>query len=159
LASAATSASSSPCASSAISNSGPRGRGVKRASQAPQRMRAESLCCSQNSRSRVVFPTPASPPSSTSRPLPPAKRSSRTESWPDRSSSWLRCSGAERGMAPHTPPVARPAQYLPVVLRNGVEVEDPLTVVLDFVAAYGHLEAGEGSGATSFRELDLRLAN
>jgi len=55
--------------------------------------------------------------------------------------------------------VARPAQYLPVVLRNGVEVEDPLTVVLDFVAAYGHLEAGEGSGAASFRELDLRLAN
>jgi hypothetical protein len=44
------------------------------------------------------------------------------------------------------------------LLRNGVEVEDPLAVVLGFVEAYWHREVGDPSPA-SFGELDLRLAN
>jgi Family of unknown function (DUF6308) len=46
-----------------------------------------------------------------------------------------------------------------VVLRSGVEVEDPLTVVLGFLEAYPHFDAGDGSGSASFGEPDLRLAN
>ena len=47
----------------------------------------------------------------------------------------------------------------PVVLRNGVDVEDPLSVVLDFVEARWHLDASDPSASTSFGESDLRLAN
>jgi Family of unknown function (DUF6308) len=46
-----------------------------------------------------------------------------------------------------------------VALRNGVDVEDALGVVLGFLAAYPNLELGDASGSASFRELDLRLAN
>jgi hypothetical protein len=46
-----------------------------------------------------------------------------------------------------------------VVLRNGLEIDDPLRVVLDFLEAYPRLDAGEPSGPASFGELDLRLAN
>jgi Family of unknown function (DUF6308) len=46
-----------------------------------------------------------------------------------------------------------------VVLRSGVEVEDPLTVVLGFLKAYPHVDAGDASGSASFGEPDLRLAN
>jgi hypothetical protein len=45
---------------------------------------------------------------------------------------------------------------LAVVLRNGVEIEDPLTVVLGFLETW-RLEAGDPSA--SFGEPDLRLAN
>jgi Family of unknown function (DUF6308) len=47
----------------------------------------------------------------------------------------------------------------PVVLRNGVEIEDPLTVALEFLVAYSHLELGGASRPASFAEPDLRLAN
>ena len=47
----------------------------------------------------------------------------------------------------------------PVVLRNGVEVQDPLRVVLDFVERYPHFDLGVPSGPASFGEPDLRHAN
>jgi hypothetical protein len=47
----------------------------------------------------------------------------------------------------------------PVVLRNGVEIGDPLRVVLGFVAAHWHLDAGDPSAWASFDASDLRLAN
>jgi Family of unknown function (DUF6308) len=47
----------------------------------------------------------------------------------------------------------------PVVLRNDVEIENPLRVALDFLEAYGHLEARDPSDPESFGEPDLRAAN
>jgi hypothetical protein len=47
----------------------------------------------------------------------------------------------------------------PVVLRNGVGVEDPLRIALEFLDAYAHLELGDASGPTSFGQAELRLAN
>jgi Family of unknown function (DUF6308) len=46
-----------------------------------------------------------------------------------------------------------------IVLRGGVEVEHPLELALDFLAAYSGYDAYETSGLTSFDESDLRLAN
>jgi hypothetical protein len=47
----------------------------------------------------------------------------------------------------------------PVVLRNGVEIDDPLGAVLGFVEAQWAFDVSEVSGAMSFGEGDLRLAN
>jgi hypothetical protein len=47
----------------------------------------------------------------------------------------------------------------PVVLRNGVDIEDPLGVVLGFLEAQWAFDAGDPSGPASFGESDLRLAN
>jgi hypothetical protein len=49
----------------------------------------------------------------------------------------------------------------PVVLRNGVEIDDPLGVVLHLAGAFRPPAAGDmaGSAAAAFREADLRLAN
>jgi Family of unknown function (DUF6308) len=47
----------------------------------------------------------------------------------------------------------------PVVLRNGVEMEDPLAVVLGFVEAHWAFDVSDPSGPASFDESDLRLAN
>jgi Family of unknown function (DUF6308) len=47
----------------------------------------------------------------------------------------------------------------PVVLRNGVEIEDPMGVVLGFMEAHWAFDVSEVSGAMSFGEADLRLAN
>ena len=47
----------------------------------------------------------------------------------------------------------------PVILRGGVEVEHPLELALEFLAAYPSYEAGRSSGSASFDERDLRLAN
>jgi len=47
----------------------------------------------------------------------------------------------------------------PVVLRNGVEIEDPLGAVLGFVEAQWAFDVSEVSGAMSFGEADLRRAN
>ena len=66
--SATTSASSSPPTLSATSNSGPSGLGVNSASHAPHSTRARPAHSSQNRRTSAVLPTPASPPTSTSRP-------------------------------------------------------------------------------------------
>lgn len=46
----------------------------------------------------------------------------------------------------------------PVVLRGGVAIEDPLSIVLGFLAAW-RLDVDEGSPPRSFGEIDLRLAN
>ena len=48
--------------------------------------------------------------------------------------------------------------FRPVVLRNGVVIEDPLGVVLGFLTAY-RLDTGGPSRPGSFGEPDLRLAN
>ena len=46
----------------------------------------------------------------------------------------------------------------PVVLRNGVDIEDPLGVVLGFLKVW-RLEVSDPSRAVSFGEADLRFAN
>ena len=46
----------------------------------------------------------------------------------------------------------------PVVLRNGILIEDPLRVVLGFLETW-RIETGDPSGPTSFGECDLRRAN
>jgi len=47
----------------------------------------------------------------------------------------------------------------PVVLRNGVEIEDPLGAVLGFVEARWAYDVADPPGPASFGEPDLRLAN
>lgn len=47
----------------------------------------------------------------------------------------------------------------PVVLRNGVGIEDPLSVVLDFLRAYRRLGISDPAQPATFGEPDLRLAN
>jgi hypothetical protein len=49
--------------------------------------------------------------------------------------------------------------FRPVVLRSGVEIDDPLAAVLGFVEAQWAFDVSEVSGAMSFGEADLRLAN
>jgi hypothetical protein len=46
-----------------------------------------------------------------------------------------------------------------IVLRGEVEVEQPLELALEFLAAYSGYEGDESSGHGSFDESDLRLAN
>jgi Family of unknown function (DUF6308) len=46
-----------------------------------------------------------------------------------------------------------------IILRDGVEVEHPLEVALDFLEAYPGHESGDSSGPNSFDERDLRRAN
>lgn len=46
----------------------------------------------------------------------------------------------------------------PVILRSGVAIEHPLSIVLGFLAAW-RLDIGESSPPRSFGEVDLRLAN
>jgi Family of unknown function (DUF6308) len=46
-----------------------------------------------------------------------------------------------------------------IVLRGGVEVENPLELALEFLLAYSSYEAQGSSGPASFDEADLRLAN
>jgi hypothetical protein len=47
----------------------------------------------------------------------------------------------------------------PVVLRHGVEVEDPLGVVLGFLTKPGRFDVSDPARPASFGEPDLRLAN
>jgi hypothetical protein len=47
----------------------------------------------------------------------------------------------------------------PVVLRNGVDIEDPLRVALGFLEAHSPFEISDRSDPASFGESDLRLAN
>jgi hypothetical protein len=46
-----------------------------------------------------------------------------------------------------------------IILRGGVELENPLELALEFLAAYSSYEAYDSSGPGSFDEGDLRLAN
>jgi hypothetical protein len=47
----------------------------------------------------------------------------------------------------------------PVVLRNGINIEDPLKVVLGLLKAPGRFDLSDPSRPASFGEADLRLAN
>jgi hypothetical protein len=47
----------------------------------------------------------------------------------------------------------------PVLLRDGVGIEDPLRVVLCFLKAPGRFDVSDPSQPESFGEPDLRLAN
>jgi hypothetical protein len=51
------------------------------------------------------------------------------------------------------------SSFRPVVLRNGIDIEDPLGVVLAFLKAEGHVDISGPSRPASFGEPDLRLAN
>ena len=46
-----------------------------------------------------------------------------------------------------------------IILRGGVEIENPLELALEFLAAYSSYEACDSSSPVSFDESDLRLAN
>jgi len=46
-----------------------------------------------------------------------------------------------------------------IILRGGVEVENPLELALEFLAAYSRYEARDSRGPDSFDESDLRQAN
>src|SRR5690349_14049444 len=46
-----------------------------------------------------------------------------------------------------------------IVLRDRVEIDDPLAVVIGFLETYGRPDVGDLSAPASFREPDLRLAN
>jgi hypothetical protein len=50
-------------------------------------------------------------------------------------------------------------QFHTIVLRRGLEVEDPLSLALNFVEAYANYDSADHSGPVSFDESDLRLAN
>jgi hypothetical protein len=54
--------------------------------------------------------------------------------------------------------VATPS-FLPVVLRNGVVVEDPLGAVLGLLKGPWHFNVSDPSRSASFGEADLKLAN
>jgi hypothetical protein len=51
------------------------------------------------------------------------------------------------------------SSFQPVVLRNGVGIEDPLRVVLGFLKAPWRFDVTDPSRPASFGEPDLRLAN
>ena len=53
----------------------------------------------------------------------------------------------------------RAAHMSTIILRGGVEVENPLELALEFLAAYSSYEARDSSGPASFDESDLRQAN
>jgi hypothetical protein len=46
-----------------------------------------------------------------------------------------------------------------ILLRSGLEVDHPLELALEFLAAYSGYEGHDTSGPASFDESDLRLAN
>jgi hypothetical protein len=51
------------------------------------------------------------------------------------------------------------ARVSTIILRGGVEVENPVELALEFLAAYSSYEAYDSPGTASFEESDLRLAN
>ncbi len=51
------------------------------------------------------------------------------------------------------------AHMSPIILRGGVELENPLELALEFLGAYSSYEVRDVSGPASFVERDLRLAN
>jgi Family of unknown function (DUF6308) len=62
------------------------------------------------------------------------------------------------GEVGYADPVATPS-FPPVVLRNGVVVEDPLGAVLRLLKGPWHFDVSDPSRSASFGEADLRLAN
>ena len=53
----------------------------------------------------------------------------------------------------------RAAHMSTIILRGGIEVENPLELALEFLAAYSGYEAHDSTGPDSFDESDLRQAN
>ena len=53
----------------------------------------------------------------------------------------------------------RVAHMSTIILRGGIEVENPLELALEFLAAYSGYEARDSTGPDSFDESDLRQAN
>jgi Family of unknown function (DUF6308) len=53
----------------------------------------------------------------------------------------------------------RAAHMSTIILRGGIEVENPLELALEFLAAYSSYESRDSSGPASFDESDLRQAN
>jgi hypothetical protein len=53
----------------------------------------------------------------------------------------------------------RAAHMSTIILRGGIEVENPLELALEFLAAYSGYEARDSTGPDSFDETDLRQAN
>ncbi len=53
----------------------------------------------------------------------------------------------------------RVAHMSTIILRGGIEVENPLELALEFLAAYSGYEARDSTGPESFDESDLRQAN
>ena len=53
----------------------------------------------------------------------------------------------------------RAAHMSTIILRGGVEVENPLELALEFLAAYSSYEPRDSSGPASFDESDLGQAN
>src|SRR6266536_5471534 len=51
------------------------------------------------------------------------------------------------------------AHMSPIILRGGVELENPLELALEFLGTYSSYEVRDVSGPASFVERDLRLAN
>jgi hypothetical protein len=51
------------------------------------------------------------------------------------------------------------SSFRPVVLRNGIDIDNPLVVALGFLEDYPHLDVAGRSRPSSFDESDLRLAN
>jgi hypothetical protein len=61
---------------------------------------------------------------------------------------------------PYTAHARLPTTMTPtpqIILRGGVEVENPLELALEFLAAYSSYDACDPSGPASFDESDLRL--
>ena len=55
--------------------------------------------------------------------------------------------------------VPRVAHMSTIILRGGIEVENPLELALEFLEAYSGYEARDSMGPDSFDEGDLRQAN
>ena len=53
----------------------------------------------------------------------------------------------------------RVAHMRTIILRGGIEVENPLELALEFLEAYSGYEARDSAGPDSFDESDLRQAN
>jgi Family of unknown function (DUF6308) len=53
----------------------------------------------------------------------------------------------------------RAAHMSTIILRGGIEVENPLELALEFLAAYSGYEARDSTAPDSFDESDLRQAN
>jgi Family of unknown function (DUF6308) len=66
---------------------------------------------------------------------------------------------AGSGLRSHYDDPVATSPVRPVVLRNGVHIEDPLGVVLDFLRAYPRLGISDPAEPAVFGEPDLRLAN
>jgi Family of unknown function (DUF6308) len=60
---------------------------------------------------------------------------------------------ARSAASAHSPDVST------IILRGGVEVENPLELTLEFLAAFSGYDVPDASGPASFDESDLRLAN